>query len=162
MHSLKNEYKRLKWLPGRDTQRTIHKLILHIPIHLIYNGSNALDILEGKAPYGISSTDRITKAILRRHKPVICKPNPIAIALKYQQLYEQTGSMTIVGQQFDVSRVRIHQMLNLLKLDQKIIDYIQIIKDARQSNYWSEHRLRSIARLPQEQQYNKFQKLIAK
>ncbi|MEI7999465.1 MAG: hypothetical protein WCH62_08180 [Candidatus Omnitrophota bacterium] len=97
---------------------------------------------------------------MRRHKPVICKPNPIDLALKYQQLYEETGSMTIVGQQFGVSRVRIHQMLNLLKLDQRIIDYIQNIKDLKERGLWTEHRLRNIARLSMEKQYKIFRQKL--
>jgi len=68
--------------------------------------------------------------------------------------------MTAVGKQFGVSRVRIHQMLNLLKLDPRIIDYIQNITNPQQSNFWNEHRLRRIAVLPQENQYKKFQKIL--
>ncbi len=137
---------------------------MHIPIYLSFNNTNGLSIIEGKAPYGISATERINKAILRRNKPVICKPNPIIIALKYQKIYENAAYQTIekVGQQFGVSRVRIHQLLNLLKLDQRIIDYIQNINNPRQSNFWNEHRLRSIARLPKEKQYEKFQEIFTK
>lgn len=115
-----------KWLPGRDTQRTINRLTLHMPIHLIFNGNRALDIIEGQAPYGISTSERLTKTILGRYKPVICKPNPVVLALKYQKIYDHPDyqSMEKVAQEFGVSRVRIHQMLNLLKLDQRIIDYI--------------------------------------
>ena len=82
--------------------------------------------------------------------------------MKYQKLYEETTckSMEEIAQQFGVSRVRIHQMLNLLKLDQRIIDYIQNIKNPRQRNFWNEHRLRNIAVLPKEKQYDKFQKIL--
>jgi hypothetical protein len=77
-------------------------------------------------------------------------------------MYEDSTFQTMekVGQQIGVSRVRIHQMLNLLKLDQRIIDYIQNITNPRQSNYWTEHRLRKIATLPKEKQYDKFQRII--
>ena len=68
--------------------------------------------------------------------------------------------MTIVGQQFGVSRVRIHQMLNLLKLDQRIIDYIQNIKDLKERGLWTEHRLRNIARLSMEKQYKIFRQKL--
>ena len=68
--------------------------------------------------------------------------------------------MKEIGQQFGVSRVRIHQMLNLLKLDQRIIDFIQNIDNPRQNNFWNEHRLPSIAVLPKEKQYDKFQKIL--
>ena len=84
------------------------------------------------------------------------------IALKYQRMYEDAAYQTMekVGDQFGVSRVRVHQMLNLLKLDQRIIDYIQNITNPRQSNFWTEHRLRKIALLPKEKQYDKFQKIL--
>jgi hypothetical protein len=67
--------------------------------------------------------------------------------------------MTAVGQQFGVSRVRIHQMLNLLKLDQRIIDYLIGLTDSKQINSWTEHRLRKLTLLPQRNQYDIFQKL---
>ena len=150
----------LQWLPGRCTQRTINRLYLHIPIYLNYNGGRGLEISEGQTPYGISTNKRITKLLLKKNRPVVCKQNPFQIALKYQQLYEQTGSMTTVGKQFGVSRVRIHQILNLLKLDQRIIDYIQEAKNPKQSKYWNEHKLRSIAKLPQRKQYERFLKTL--
>ena len=147
-------------LPGRCTQRTINRLQLTIPIHINYNGTNALHITEGKAPFNIDSKNRITRRLLREHRPVICKPNPFIIAQKYQKLYEQMRSMTAIGQQFGVSRIRIHQMLKLLKLDQRIINYIQNITNPRQSNFWNEHRLRSISVLPKEKQYDKFRRIL--
>jgi len=131
-----------------------------VPIYFIFNKDKRLQIVEGKAPYGISTDKRITRRLLKEHKPVVCKLNPLITALKYHQLYQQTGSMTDVAQQFGVTRVRVHQMLNLLKLDQRIIDYIQNIDNPRQSNFWSEHRLRKIATLPKDKQYNKFQKIL--
>ena len=151
-------------LPGRCTQRTINRLQLTIPIHINYNGTTALQIVEGRAPYDINSKNRITRRLLKEHRPVVCKPNPINTALKYQKIYEVTTckSMEEIAQQFGVSRVRIHQMLNLLKLDQRIIDYIQNIKNPRESNRWTEHKLRSIAVLPKEKQYNKFRQILLK
>ena len=79
-------------------------------------------------------------------------------------MYEDTAyqSMEKVGQQIGVSRVRIHQMLNLLKLDQRIIDYIQNITNPRQSNFWTEHRLRKITTLHKDKQFESFQKLNSK
>ena len=128
----------------------------------MFNKDKQLQIVEGKAPYGISTDKRITRRLLKEHRPVVCKPNPITVALKYQKMYEDSAFQTMekVGQQLGVSRVRIHQMLNLLKLDQRIIDFIQKIKDPRQSNFWNEHRLRKIAILPKEKQYRRFEKLM--
>ena len=150
------------WLPDPVTERTPKVLTIHVPIHFMFNKDKQLQIVEGKAPYGISTDKRITRRLLKEHRPVVCKPNPITIALKYQKMYEDSTFRTMekVGQQLGVSRVRIHQMLNLLKLDKRIIDYIQNITNPRQSNFWNEHRLRRIAVLPKEKQYDKFQKML--
>jgi len=50
-------------------------------------------------------------------------------------------------------------MLNLLKLDQRIIDYIQDIKDPQESRVWTEHKLRAIVLLPKAKQYAEFQRI---
>ena len=151
-------------LPSPVTERTPKVITIHVPIHFIFNKDKRLEIREGKAPYGINTDKRINRRLLKEHQPVICKPNPITIALKYQKMYEDSAfqSMEKVGQQLRISHVRIHQMLNLLKLDQRIIDFIQNIKNPRQSNFWNEHKLRSTAVLPKEKQYNKFQQILLK
>lgn len=137
-------------------------LTIHVPIYFIFNKDKHLDIREGKAPYGISTDKRITRRLLKEHRPVICKPNPITTALKYQRIYNESEyqSMEKVAQEFGVSRVRIHQMLNLLKLDQRIIDYIVDITNPRQNNFWTERRLRKIAQLPLDKQYPRFQNIL--
>ena len=147
------------WLPTPATERTPLVLTIHMPIYFIFNKDKRLEIREGKAPYGISTDKRITKRLLKQHKPVICKLNPITIAIKYQEIYAAKGSMEKVAQEFGVSRVRIHQMLNLLKLDQRIIKYLLNLTDPKQINYWREHRLRKIATLPKEKQYAEFTKI---
>ncbi|MDE2027308.1 MAG: hypothetical protein KGJ11_02045 [Candidatus Omnitrophica bacterium] len=68
--------------------------------------------------------------------------------------------MEKVAQEFGISRVRVSQMLNLLDLDQRIIDYILSITNPRQNNFWTERRLRAIAQLPKDKQYDKFQRII--
>ena len=137
-------------------------LTIHVPIYFIFNKDKRLEIREGKTPYGISTDKRITRRLLKEQRPVVCKPNPITTALKYQRIYNEAEyqSMEKVAQEFGVSRVRIHQMLNLLKLDQRIIDYIIEITNPRQNNFWTERRLRQIAQLPIEKQYEKFQKIL--
>jgi hypothetical protein len=130
-----------------------------MPIHLIFNGNRALDIIEGPAPYGISTSERLTKTLLRRYKPVICKPNPITAALKYNQLYQQYGSMTAVGKELGVSRVRVHQMLNLLHLDDRIIEHLAQLTVPKEINYWTERKLRNLLKLSEKTQYIKFKEI---
>jgi len=144
------------------TTRTPKVLTIHVPIYFIFNKDKRLEIREGKTPYGISTDKRITRRLLRENRPVVCKPNPITLALKYQRIYNGTEyhSMEKVAQEFGVSRVRIHQMLSLLKLDQRIIDYVLNITNPRENNFWTERRLRQIARLSVEKQYKKFQEIV--
>jgi len=115
-----------------------------------------LDIIEGTAPYGISTGERITKALLKQFKPVICKPNPIKTALKYQRFYEQLGSMSAVAKELDVSRVRVHQMLNLLKIDKRVVEHLKNSKDQKEINYWTERKLRNLLQHPKDKQYQLF------
>jgi len=61
--------------------------------------------------------------------------------------------MAKVGEHFGISRVRICQMLNLLKLDKRIVDYVVNITDPRENNYWTERKLRSLVNIEQHQQF---------
>ena len=74
--------------------------------------------------------------------------------MKYQRIYDYNAyqSLEKVAQEFGVSRFRIHQMLNLLKLDQRIIEYLMAMTNPTQINYWTEHRLRKLTLLPQQKQ----------
>ena len=69
--------------------------------------------------------------------------------------------MEKVAQEFGISRVRVHQMLNLLKLDQRIIEHLFKLTNPKQINYWREFRLRKIVLLKVEQQYKRFQKILS-
>lgn len=64
-------------------------------------------------PAGISSGERVTKRLLKEHRPIICKPNPIKTALRYQEIYNDPRYKTMdkVAQEFGVSRVRIQGII---------------------------------------------------
>ena len=96
---------------------------------------------------------------MQRFQPVRSKPHPINIALKYEQRYKQYNSMRIVAQEFCITRVRVWQMLNLLKLDKKIIDYLLKLTDPKEINFWTERKLRPLLRLAKEDQINRFNSL---
>jgi len=57
------------WLPVPVTQRTPLAYEIDIPIHIAYNKLHQVSIIEGPAPYGISTEKRITKRILQHHMP---------------------------------------------------------------------------------------------
>ena len=130
-----------------------------MPIHIRYDSKRQVSIVEGEAPYQISTNERITKTLLKRHKPIIAKTNPIKVALEYEKYYKSPSepSMAKVGEHFGVSRVRICQVLNLLKLDKRIIDYVANITDAKENNFWTERKLRTIINLKQNLQYRLFE-----
>ena len=62
-------------------------------------------------------------------------------------------TMAQVAARFNVSRARVCQMLNLLKLPEEIKGYLLSIKDTEEHNYFTERKLRQIATLddPSEQ-----------
>ncbi len=132
-----------------------------MPIHLIFKGDRSLGIVEGNAPYKISTNDRITKTLLTQHKPIICKPNPIKIAQKYKEIYDRlnTPSMTQVAKEFEISRVRVHQLLSLFKLDQRIIRSLLKCNDPIKSNFWNERKLRKLLKIKYTDQYSEFKKI---
>ncbi|MBU4333924.1 MAG: hypothetical protein KKD07_05740 [Candidatus Omnitrophica bacterium] len=76
-----------------------------------------MQIIEGPAPYGISTENRITKRILQHHKPKKEKINPIKTALMYKKTYQSLANPTIqaTAEILEVSKGRVNQILNLLK-----------------------------------------------
>ncbi len=93
---------------------------------------------------------------MREHKPIKRKPNPIKTALKYQRLKDSGLSLSDIGRQYGVSRVRIHQYLNLLNLDEKVIAMLANTKDATVVNYWAERRLRKLLTMERREQGKSF------
>ena len=140
-------------LPDPLTQRTPLDFTFKVPIHIAFNEKREVNIIEGHAPYGISTEKRITKKILQHHKPTKPRANPIKTALRYQNVYQSlpSPSMAKTAEVLGVSRVRVHQMLSLLKLDKRIIDYL--LKDNTDLNF-SERRLRGLLNLPTDQQFD--------
>lgn len=129
-----------------------------MPVHVRFNSQRQVEIVESEAPYKISTDERITKTILKQHQPIKLKPNPIQTALNYAKLYEGLAnpSLAEVAKHFGVSRVRVYQMLNLLKLDKRIVDYVVNINNPRENNFWSERKLRPILSYDSSEQFFRF------
>ena len=72
-----------------------------------------------------------------------------------------TPALSQVAKHFGVTRVRVWQMLNLLKLDQRIIDYLANITDPKENNFWTERKLRPLLSLSIEDQINRFNRINA-
>ena len=71
-------------------------------------------------------------------------------------------TLSQVGARFGVSRARVSQVMNLLKLNERIKSYLLNIEDAKEHNYFSERKLRKIAVIKDKKEQNsRFRKLIA-
>jgi len=68
--------------------------------------------------------------------------------------------MSAVAREFRVTRVRVWQMLNLLNLDKRIIEYLTDLTDPKEINYWTERKLRKLVKIPADHQFKRFQKII--
>ncbi len=116
-----------------------------------------MSIIEGPAPYGISTENRITKRMVQHHKPKKVKKNPIKTALTYKRIYQSLDCPTIreTAEIIGVSEGRVHQMLNLLKLDERILEYL--LQDKTGENY-TERQLRGLLNLSIEDQFKTLKK----
>jgi len=94
---------------------------------------------------------------LQHHKPKIIKVNPIETALMYKKTYQSLANPTIreTAKILGVSNGRVHQMLNLLKLDERILEYLLHKKTGE--NY-TERQLRGLLHLPIEDQFKAIEK----
>ncbi len=94
---------------------------------------------------------------MQHHKPKKVKVNPIKTALTYKHIYQNLSCPTIreTVEILKVSKGRVHQMLNLLKLDKRILDYL--LQDKVGENY-SERQLRGLLYLSIEDQLKAIKK----
>ena len=132
-----------------------------MPIYIQFDSDRRLQIVEGDAPYKISTNERITKLILKRFGEQKSKPNVIKTALEYDKVYKSLPNPTLsqVAKHFGVTRVRVWQMLNLLKLNQRIVEYLTNITEPKENNFWTERRLRPLLCLSREDQIKQFNRI---
>ncbi|MEW6536689.1 MAG: hypothetical protein AB1454_13850 [Candidatus Auribacterota bacterium] len=92
--------------------------------------------------------------------------NPIIEALKYQECFHRKGVSTKaeVGEIFGVSRARIVQYMNLLKLPNPIIDFMLHHRgNKRVCQFFTERRLRPLTQIEDKMQcLEKFNTLLVK
>ena len=77
------------------------------------------------------------------------KTNPVLRALKLKEILDskKAKSKSELANEMGLSRVRITQIMNLLKLQPKIIQKISSIKDPLVFNFLTERRLRSLIKI---------------
>ena len=88
--------------------------------------------------------------------------NPICLAKDYKRMIdsEDVKNQSDLARKLGVSRVRISQVLSLLKLDVKIIEAVEKLGDPMPKRYISERKLRSLIKLTNERQRATFQSII--
>ena len=84
------------------------------------------------------------KDIHKINKPFKTYRNPIIVAKEYDNMIKSEAykSGADIARAFDISRVRVNQFLSLLKIDQKIVEYIEKLGDPLYSPIVTERMLR--------------------
>ncbi|GAG23025.1 unnamed protein product [marine sediment metagenome] len=93
---------------------------------------------------------------MKANKIVRIYRNPIYLAKEYKQMIDnrQVKNQSGLARKLGISRVRIHQILNLLKLDSLIIQELEKFGDPLKSRIITERMLRLyVNKSQQEQQY---------
>jgi hypothetical protein len=125
MHSKSNR-RETATLPVQHSQRTkIPKIIYErVPCHWRYcNKTKRLYI--GQRPSFIPKNKIVTKKELRHYNHLNSYVNPIVRAKEYLELLKKEGlTQSKLAQKIGVSRVRVTQFLNLLKLPKREQSYI--------------------------------------
>ena len=106
---------------------------------------------------------------LRGEKAVKCKPsrtyrNPVFLAWEWKEALE-TGkypSQTARARELGVSRVRVTQILRLLRLAPEVLEKIAGLGDPLTARTVTERKLRPLVNLPEGEQKKRIQKLFLK
>lgn len=103
-------------------------------------------------PVFCNSTDRnVIYTIAPPNKPEKAMPaSPVALALAFQQMLEdgEVNNQSHLARKVGLTRARVTQILNLLKLPDSVIRNLCSISEPKKIALFSERRLRSITRLP--------------
>jgi len=95
-------------------------------------------------------------------KPSRTYKNPVFLALEWEKALE-TGnypSQTALARELGISRVRVTQVLNLLRLAPEVLEQIAGLGDPLASPTVTERKLRPLVNLPRVTQSKRIQKLL--
>ncbi|MBF0384357.1 MAG: hypothetical protein HQL27_00655 [Candidatus Omnitrophica bacterium] len=108
------------WLPEQDSKRTNSKVITEeIPYYYKWHNKTKT-LFRGPKPDFIAPGKIITKREQEHHDFVESYENPIEKAMEYaRMMQEEKLSQNGLAKKLGTSRVRITQILNLLKLPQE-------------------------------------------
>ena len=89
--------------------------------------------------------------------------NPVKIALQYQEMLDggKAKSQAELAQALGVSRAKVTQMLNVLKLDEEIKAFMLSMDDGDERlSVLTERKLRSLVKIPEHLQKERFWGLV--
>jgi len=124
---------RTVWVPVLRTQRNIAAGWHIVPVFCNSSDRNVI--------YTIASPNKPEKAT-----PV----SPARLALALQRMLEEgeVNNQSDLARKVGLTRARITQVLNLLKLPDSVIRNLCSVSEPKSIAFFSERRLRSITRLP--------------
>lgn len=125
-----------------------------IPYPLYPLKKRARDDLSGILPYlpTTKSADRIFKITINikkatQEKPIKLYRNPVFYALELQALMKKEGlTQAALSRKMGISRARLTQLLNVLKLPSKNINIIKSLGDKYLVRTITERKIRNIVR----------------
>jgi len=71
------------------------------------------------------------------------------------------ASQVALARDLGVSRVRVTQVLNLLKLDPEVLEQVAGLGDPLTARFVTERKLRPLVNLPEEKQKSKLRKMLS-
>ena len=122
---LELEFEVNDWLPDRDTQRTNCRVLTDLlPYH--YKWQNKTKTLfRGEKPNFNPKGKIVSQKEMRHYQYVQAYENPIEKALEFQRiLQEESLNQNQLARKLGISRVRVCQLLSLLKLPEDQQKYI--------------------------------------
>ncbi len=163
---------RVEWYPDRYTARfsnllghkgEVRTLDLENPYFLEWRKKN-LNLAWGERPAALAGTMPLTARQLAAYRKHASRVSPLEIARRYQAEVDRPGLRTKIqaAQRLGISYVRMLQALSLLKLDRRVIEFL----DAHYSEpiiaaAFSEKRLRvMLTTAGPDEQWPKFQAML--
>lgn len=112
-----------------------------------------------KYKFGLPNFSDLTKP--KVHKVY---KNPIYTAMEWKEMLDggRFKSKAELGRHFGVSRVRVVQILNLLKLDPEVISKLKEVGETLNKKMWGEKTLRQIVNADPNKQFEKIKLVLNK
>ncbi len=122
--------RRTIWLPVLRTQRNIPRGWLVVPVFRNFRDRNVI--------YAVTPPTKQD-----RPEPV----NPVTLALAFRKMLDEVNSQSHLARKIGLTRSRVTQLLNLLKLPPAMVAELSAAKDRAQIAFYTERRLRPVTRL---------------